>query len=111
MDEQFILKFNNIIQENLDSSELDVEFLAQSMLMSRSSLYNKVKALTGLGVNEYVNQTKMKIASEMVKTTNLPITEIAYRLGYSSHHYFSKCFKTYFGTTPSEMRKQFLDKP
>lgn len=111
VDEQFILKFNNIIQENLDSSELDVEFLAQSMLMSRSSLYNKVKALTGLGVNEYVNQTKMKIASEMVKTTNLPITEIAYRLGYSSHHYFSKCFKTYFGTTPSEMRKQFLDKP
>ncbi|MCR5002742.1 MAG: response regulator [Bacteroidales bacterium] len=110
VDEQFIIKFNNLIQDNLESQNMDVEFLAQSLLMSRSSLYNKVKALTGLGVNEYVNKTKMKIAMEMVKTTDLPITEIAFRLGYSSHHYFSKCFKAYYEVTPSDVRKQIFDK-
>lgn len=103
-DEQFLLKFNNIILSNLPNKELDISYIISEMAMSRTSLYDKVKAITGLGVNEYINRLKIDEACTMLRNPSLSITEIADALGYSSQRYFSSCFKTSMKMSPREYR-------
>ncbi len=105
-DEQFLLKLNKVILDNLDSSELDVKYLTVEMGMSRASLYNKVKALTGLGVNDLINRIRIEQAMKLLVDTDLPISEVAERTGFSNSRYFSTCFKQVTSTTPREYREQ-----
>lgn len=57
-DETFLVKLNRIIQENLSDTKLDVSFICKEVGMSRASLYTKLKALTGIGLNEYINKIR-----------------------------------------------------
>ena len=69
--------------------------------MSRASLYNKVKSITGLGVNDYVNRLKIEQAMRLLETTDLSITEVSEKTGFSSARYFSTLFKQFTQETPS----------
>ena len=62
-DETFLVKLNRIIQENLSDTKLDVSFICKEVGMSRASLYTKLKALTGIGLNEYINKIRMEKAN------------------------------------------------
>ena len=106
MDENFLLKLNEVIQKNLAESNLDVALLCKEMAMSRASLYNKVKALTGISANEYVNKLRMEKAITLIRTTSLPFTEIAEQVGFSTPSYFSTAFKQYTGCTPTQYKKE-----
>ena len=68
-DETFLLKLNQIIQENLDSSSLDVTFICKEIGMSRASLYNKLKALTDMGANDYINKFRLEKAITLIMGT------------------------------------------
>ena len=74
-DETFLLKLNQIIQENLDSSGLDVSFICKEIGMSRASLYNKLKALTDMGANDYINKFRMEKAITLITGTEMSFTE------------------------------------
>ena len=65
-DEQFLLKLNKLVLDNIDNSDLDVKYLTVEMGMSRASLYNKVKALTGLGVNDLINRIRIEQAMRLL---------------------------------------------
>lgn len=106
VDENFLLKLNEVIQKNLAESNLDVALLCKEMAMSRASLYNKVKALTGISANEYVNKLRMEKAITLIRTTSLPFTEIAEQVGFSTPSYFSTAFKQYTGCTPTQYKKE-----
>ena len=104
----FIRQVATIISGNLSSGRLDISFIAGEMNMSTSSLYRKMKSLTGMGPNEFINKVKMKQAEEMLIQGKLSISEIAFRLGYSTPAYFRQCFKEEFGMPPSEFVKRNL---
>ncbi|WP_120274169.1 hybrid sensor histidine kinase/response regulator transcription factor [Mangrovibacterium diazotrophicum] len=106
LDKEFIESIAKIIEDNLDSAALDVNFLAEKMAMSHSTLYRKVKALTEQTVNEYIRTIRIRKAEEFLITGRYSISEIAYMIGMSSGNYFRKCFKDEFGETPSDYLKK-----
>lgn len=76
------------------------------MAMSRASLYNKVKQITGLGVNEYINRLRIERSVYLLANTNLSISEISYEVGFSYPRYFSTSFKQMKGVTPSQFKEK-----
>ena len=105
-DETFLLKLNTLIADNMSNPELDVAFLATNMCISRSLLFNKVKAITGMGIVDYVNKQRIEQSIVLLTTTTMNITEISEVVGFSSLRYFSKVFKSIKGEIPSAYRKQ-----
>ena len=90
----------------MDDENLNITYLCKEIGLSRASLYNKLKALTDLSPNEYINKTRMERAMLLLKQTNLNITEIAEKTGFSSSRYFSTAFKKYTGMTPSQYKEE-----
>ncbi len=105
-DERFMIKLNELIIKNLNSQELDVKFLMAEMAMSRASLYNKMKTLTGLGVNDYINKIRIEKAGELLIHTDMSIAEVAFETGFTYQRYFSTIFKEIKGVTPSQFKKE-----
>lgn len=104
-DELFLSKFNQIIYENLANPELDIKFLTNEMAMSRASLYNKLKVLTNMGVNDYICKLKIEEATKLLINTSLSITEISEKTGFNYLRTFSTTFKQYKGVSPSIYRQ------
>lgn len=105
-DETFLLKLNKIIQENRDSSRLDIPFICKEIGMSRASLYNKLKALTDMGANDYINKFRMEQAILLITGTDMSFTEIAEKVGFTTSRYFSTTFKQYTGETPTQYKEK-----
>lgn len=105
-DEQFMIKLNEIIDQNLSQPDLDVKFLTAQMAMSRTSLYNKVKELTGMGANDYINRRRIDKAIILLTQSDMSITEISEQVGFTYQRYFSTLFKEMKGMTPSQFRAQ-----
>lgn len=105
-DETFLLKFNHIIIENISNPDLEVAFICKEIGMSRASLYNKLKALTSMSINEYINKYRMEKAITLMMKSELSFTEIAEQTGFSTSRYFSTAFKQYTGLTPTQYRSQ-----
>lgn len=110
-DEAFLSKLNKIILDNLDNCDLDIAVLCQQMHVSRASLYNKMKALTNISANEYINKTRLEKAIQLIVNTNMPFTEIAEKVGFATSSYFSTAFKQYTGETPTQYKKRIRQKP
>lgn len=89
----------------MENDELNVEFISQELGISRASLYNRLKALTGMGASEYVNKLRIEKAMELLRQTELNMTEIAERTGFSTSRYFSTAFKKYTGITPTQYKE------
>lgn len=106
-----MLKLNKLVLDNIDNSDLDVKYLTVEMGMSRASLYNKVKALTGLGVNDLINRIRIEQAMRLLTDTDIPIAEVSERIGFSNARYFSTCFKQFTSMTPREYREQKRNEP
>ena len=105
-DEQFMIKLNEMIDQNLSQPDLDVKFLTAQMAMSRTSLYNKVKELTGMGANDYINRRRIDKAIILLTQSGMSITEISEQVGFTYQRYFSTLFKEMKGMTPSQFRAQ-----
>ncbi|MEG1006901.1 hybrid sensor histidine kinase/response regulator transcription factor [Bacteroides sp.] len=105
-DEQFMIKLNETIDQNLSQPSLDVKFLTEQMAMSRTSLYNKIKELTDMGANDYINCRRIDKATSLLIHSEISITEISDRVGFTYQRYFSTLFKEMKGVTPSQFRAQ-----
>lgn len=106
LDEEFMLKLNKLIYENLSSRELDVKFLTTQMGMSRTPLYAKLKALTNMGVNDYINMIRIEKAAQLLIGSTLNITEISEAVGFEYPRHFSTMFKQIKGISPSQFRQE-----
>ena len=107
IDQKFMDAVNKIIEENMDNMEFDMNTLAKELGLSRSSLYAKFKALTGMTPNDFVLSCKLKRAATLLITRpDLQIAEISDLLGFGSPRYFTRCFKAQFDTTPAEYKKR-----
>ena len=93
-------------KKNIDlaNPNLGVEQLAEELFLSRSKLYRKIKALTGDTATEFIRKIRLEKAKELLEKTDLTVSEIGYKVGFSSPSYFTKCFKNQFGRIPKEVR-------
>lgn len=100
----FLSRFRAKVQENISNEDLSVEQIGSELGLSRVQLYRKIKALTGYSPVELVRITRLKAAEQLLKTSDLTVSEIAYKVGFGTPSYFSKCFKELFGRQPGELR-------
>lgn len=101
-DEEFLEQIHSYILSNLEDAELDVENLALGMNMSKATLYRKIKSLSDLSPNEFINISRLKKAAELMAEGNLKIYEVADRVGFKNQTHFGKNFHKQFGQTPTE---------
>ena len=106
LDKGFVEKLRALIDEQLGNSELSVEDLGDKIGMSRVQLYRKSKALTGYSPNELLRIARLKKAASLLASTEKTIAEITYEVGFSSPSYFTKCYKDYFGESPTDFLKR-----
>ena len=106
-DELFLQKAIDCVYAHLDDSEFDRDAFASDMGMSASTLYNKLRSITGLNVTAFIRDIRMKEARRLAQTQpDLRVSDLAYKVGFKDPKYFSTCFKKEFGLQPSE----FLEK-
>ncbi len=104
-DSEFLKKMNQIIEENFSNSELNVNFLAAELNISRSSLFAKIKTLAEITPNEMIQVVRLKKAAQLMKEGKYTVSEISYMVGFSNPSYFSKCFQKQFGIKPTDYMK------
>ena len=104
-DKAFLEKVHSYLDTNLDNAEADVNDMAKELCMSYSSLYAKVKALTGETPKAYTTAYRMNIARQLLLSGEWNVSEVADKVGASSPSTFSREFKNHFGYPPSQVNK------
>lgn len=105
LDEEFIIKVTDTIKQNINK-ELNVDTLCAALNMSRSSFYNKIRALTNNSPSEFIRRVRMNEACVLLKSKRYTVAEVSDQLGYSDPKYFTDTFKKYYGMPPSTYMKQ-----
>ena len=90
-----------IIEQELGNSEFTMEDFAARMKLGRTVFSKKVRGLTGHTPNEYFRIIRLKKAAELLLEGNYNVSEVSYKVGISDPLYFSRCFKTHYGVSPS----------
>ncbi len=106
LDNYFLNKVNSIIENSIDDENFTIDILAEEVGLSKSQLYRKLKQITNHTTSEYITMIKINKATSLLNSKNYTIDEVAYRTGFNSHSYFSKCFKKIHGQTPKEYLKR-----
>lgn len=102
MDDKFLSRMNEIIEENFSNPELSVDFLAEQLCISRSGLFAKIKTLANVTPNELIQVVRLKKAAALLAENKYRINEICYMVGFNNPSYFTKCFQKQFGMKPGE---------
>ena len=103
MESSFLQKVMDTIEGHMHEEQFGVEELAREVAMSRSQLHRKLVALIGKTPSDILRQTRLLRAKELLEKRSTTPSEVAFRVGFNSHSYFSKCFKEEFGVSPSEV--------
>ncbi len=101
--DELLDKIRKIVEDNLHNELFGVSELAASLGMNRSYLHRKINALTKTSVSQFIRQTRLRHAREMLRQTSLTVSEVAYKVGFSSVTYFNKCFHDYYGYPPGKV--------
>ena len=105
MDQEFMERLHETVMKHLAEPDLNIETLTSELGTSKSTLYRKVTANTGLNINEYIRVSHLKKAAEMLSSQKYRISEVAYMTGFSSPSYFATCFQKQFNVSPSSFVK------
>lgn len=102
LDETFLKKVETILEKNLIDSSFNVSEFSEAVGMSRMQLHRKLKALTGLTASEFIRSQRLKLAAQLLKSSDINISGVGYSVGFNDHSYFAKCFKKAYNCTPTE---------
>ncbi|MGI9544908.1 MAG: hybrid sensor histidine kinase/response regulator transcription factor [Cyclobacteriaceae bacterium] len=105
LEDAFITKMKEVIESNLSNGDFGVLDLCQSLAMSRTQVHRKLKALTNLSTTHFIRSIRLTKAKELLETSTLNISEIAYEVGFNDPSYFHRTFVQEYGVKPSEMRR------
>lgn len=103
---QFIEEIEKVVLNNLINHKLTIQFVADKFGMSHSTIYRRIKNITGLKGVELINLIRLQYAEKLLVTTNLSIKEIAFQTGFSTSSYFSTSFVKQYGISPVKLRSQ-----
>ncbi len=102
----FVQEFVNLVEGCIQDEILDAATLAEKMNMSQSTLYRKLKGLTGKNINQLVRKIRIQKAAQLLRSGQYNVTEVALMVGINSSIYFRQCFREEFGQLPSEYQKK-----
>lgn len=105
-DEPFLSDMMAYIEAHIADDNLSVASLAEQMNMSQTTFYRKLKTMVGLSPSDFFRKVKMRRAVQYLVSSDLPISQVAYSVGFTDPKYFSKCFKHDMGLTPLEYRQR-----
>ena len=101
-EDRFLNKMVKVIDDHLGDASFSVEQLAKALNMTSMQLYRKLRGLTGYSGNEFIRMIRLKKAAQLLESTSLTISEIAYDVGFNDPAYFTRCFKKQFSQSPTE---------
>jgi signal transduction histidine kinase/ligand-binding sensor domain-containing protein/DNA-binding response OmpR family regulator len=104
-EKSFLKELERHVLSGIAQQVTDVDTISQAMAMSRTSLFRKLKALTGQNINQYTRTVKLKKAAALIKDDKLGVAQAAYEVGFVDVKYFRKLFKEQFGHLPSELQE------
>ena len=107
---KFIDKAIGLVEDNLQNESFDIEFLTEELNMSRSSLFRKIKSLTGLSLSAFIRSIRVKKAAQLILTEDLSLKEIAFEVGFNTYKYFKVSFEKQFDCLPSDYKNQYTEK-
>lgn len=102
LDWKFIASVKECIEKNMENSDFNVDMLSSQHHMSRTSFFNKLKALTGYAPADYIRMIRLQHAVQLLKQDKYTIAEIADMVGFSDAKYFREVFKRYYNVSPSK---------
>jgi len=105
LDDIFMQTIHRAIEEKMGDTNLGIEQLCHAVHLSSAQLFRKMKALTGESPYRFIQKKRLQKAHELLRTTSLNVSEIAYELGFTDPNYFSRAFSKEFGMSPSDVRK------
>ena len=105
LDQEFVDRCTAIITENITVPDFSIEMLAQEMGMSRTSVFVKLKAITGTTPNDFIKLIRLKVACKLMAEGHYRATEVGFLVGFNSSSYFAKCFFKQFGMRPNDYIK------
>lgn len=105
IDRKFLNEFAAIVENNISNENFTVENICREIGISRVQLYRKLKALLGMNVNDYILNVRLQKSKYLLTNEDITISEIAFKVGFSSQAYFSTVFKSKFSCTPSEFKE------
>jgi ligand-binding sensor domain-containing protein/signal transduction histidine kinase/DNA-binding response OmpR family regulator len=105
-DQKFLSEIIAYIEANMEDQNLGILELSKNIGMSKSALYRKLKAMTQMTTNDFVNMIRLERAAQLLNQRQMSVNEVANRVGFESRKYFSKLFKQRFGKTPREYSGQ-----
>ncbi len=108
IDSEFYQKFLTIFEKEMGNSDLNIESIASQMGLGHSQFYRKIKALTNYTPVELMRRLRLERPRVLLTKTDKAISEIAYEVGFSTPAYFTKCYRTAYGETPTELREKLF---
>ena len=109
-DRKFMDKLIELMEKNMDNGDLVVDDLVREVAVSRSVFFKKLKTLTGLAPIEFIKEMRINRAAQLIETGEFNMTQISYMVGINDPRYFSKCFKSKIGMTPTEYKDSLSKK-
>lgn len=105
LDKEFLKKIAKIVEEQMTDSDFTVDVLAQEVGISRTGLFTKIKAISGMTPNDLIRLIRLKKAAELLSHKDVQVSEACFQVGFSSPSYFTKCFQAQFGVSPTEFKR------
>lgn len=109
-EERFIQEISELVEKSMHDQYFSIEVLADELCMSQSTLYRKIKSLTGMSIAGFIRSIRLKKATEVLLTEDTKLSAVAYAVGFNDYKYFKKSFIQQYGVSPKEYREKAFDK-
>jgi signal transduction histidine kinase/ligand-binding sensor domain-containing protein/CheY-like chemotaxis protein/AraC-like DNA-binding protein len=108
LDSDFIEKAIKLVNDNLQNENFGIETMVDELFMSQSTLFRKIKSLTGMSLTGFIRSIKLKTAAQLILQTDMKLSQVAYEAGFNDYKHFKKSFESQFGCLPSEYKQKIL---
>jgi len=105
-DDELLERIHRVIEEHLESTDLNVDFLGRQVGLSRVHLYRKLKQLTDKSPSDIIREMRLKRAAQLLLQQKISVSDVAFRTGFQDINHFGRSFKKYFGSSPTSYVKQ-----
>lgn len=106
LDEEFLEKVQTVLDEKLVESSFSIDDFSKAVGMSRMQLHRKIKAITGLSAGDFIRSQRLKLAAQLLKNSDINVSQVGYTVGFNDHSYFTKRFKEAYHCTPTAYAKK-----
>lgn len=109
MDHDFIDRAIKLVNDNLLNENFGIDTMVDHLFMSQSTLFRKIKSLTGMSLTGFIRSIKLKAAAQLILQTDMKLSQVAFESGFNDYKYFKKSFEAQFGCLPSEYKQKILE--